>query len=102
MSHRAGPARADNDEIVFSLRRLLNDLQNRLTELNDNARRYAALLEELRLRMKRFTQRLLVFRFFCDSQECGFGLQRSGQQSAEIDSGLSRGCAVAANQKLHG
>ena len=89
MSHRAGPARADNDEIVFALRSLLDDLQNRLTELNDDIRRYAVLPERLRLRMKRVAQGLLVFRFFCDSQKRGPCCERSGQQSTEVDCGLS-------------
>jgi hypothetical protein len=38
MSHRTRPARTDHDEIVFALRGLLDDLQNRLTELNDDVR----------------------------------------------------------------
>jgi hypothetical protein len=88
MSYRTRPARTDDDEVVFTLRGLLNDLQNRLTELDDNVRRYAALLERLRLRMKRFTQGLLVFRSFGDSQKRGLGSEGPGQQSAEIDCGL--------------
>src|SRR5882762_7131863 len=102
MSDRAGPARADNDEIVFALRGLLDDLQDRFTELDDDVRRYAALPERLRLRMKRFAQGLLVFRSFCDSQKRGFGCERFSQQSAEVDCGLSGGCAVTANQNFHG
>jgi hypothetical protein len=58
--------------------------------------------ERLRLRMKRVTQGLLVFRSFCDSQKRGLGFERSGQQSAEVDCGLRWGCAVAANQNFHG
>ena len=88
MSHRARPARADDDEIVFALRGLLDDLQDRLTELDDDVRRYATLPERLRLRMKRFAQGLLVFRSFCDSQKRGLGCERTGQQSAEVDCGL--------------
>ena len=88
MSHGAGPARTDNDEIVFAVRSLLDDLQNRLTELEDDVRRYAKLPERLRLRMKRVTQGLLVFRSFCDSQKRGLGCERSGQQSAEVNCGL--------------
>jgi hypothetical protein len=89
MSHRARPARADDDEIVFAVRGLVDDLQDWLTELDHYVRRYAALRQRLRLRMKRFAQRLLVSRFFCDSQEGGLGSERGGKQSAEIDRGLS-------------
>jgi hypothetical protein len=39
--------------------------------------------------MKRVAQGLLVFRSFCDSQKRGLGCERAGQQSAEIDCGLS-------------
>src|SRR6476659_11411800 len=98
MAHRAGPARADDNEVVFALRGLLNDLQDRLTELDDDVGRYAALPERLRLRMKRFAQRLLVFGSFCDSQKGGLGRERTGQQPHEVDRGLRGGCAVTADQ----
>src|SRR6478609_2643195 len=102
MSHGTRPARADDDEVVFALRSLLDDLQDRLTELDDDVRGYAALPERLRLRIKRFAQGLLVFRFFCDSQKGGFGCERTGQQSDEVDCGLRGGCAVTANKNFHG
>ena len=89
MSHRARPPRADNDEIVFALRGLVDDLQDWLTKLDHDVRRYAALRERLRLGMKRFAQGLLVSRFFCDSQKRGLGSERGGKQSAEIDRTLS-------------
>ena len=38
MSYRARPAGTDHDEIVFGFRRLLDDLQDRLTELDDDVR----------------------------------------------------------------
>src|SRR5580765_4415806 len=102
MSHRARPARTDDDEVVFALRSLLDDLQDRLTELDDDVGRYAALQERLRLRMKRFAQRLLVFRSFCDSQKRCLGRARTAQQSNEINCGLRGGCAVTADQNFHG
>src|SRR5258708_36343781 len=101
MSHRARPARTNNDEVVFALRGLLDDLQDRLTELEDDVGRYATLPERLRLRMKRFTQGLLVFGFFSDSQKRGLGRERTAQQSAEVDCGLRLGCAGTADQKFH-
>src|SRR6476646_7089003 len=101
MSHRARPARTDDDKVVFALRGLLYDLQNRLTELDDDVGRYAALPERLRLRMKRFAQGLLIFRSFCDSQKRGLGRERTGQHSNEIDCGLRGGCAVTADQNFH-
>src|SRR6476660_8670055 len=102
MSHGARPARADDDEVVFALRSLLDDLQDRLTELDDDVGRYAALQERLRLRMKRFAQRFLVFRSFCDSQKRGLGRERTAQHSNEIDCGMRGGSAITANQNFHG
>src|SRR5262249_51299820 len=102
MAYRARPTGANDDEVIFRLRGLLNDLQYWFTKLKNDVWRYAALPQRLCLCLKRFAQRLFVFRFLCDSQKRGFGCERCGEESAEIDCGLSGGCAVTANQNFHG
>ena len=70
------PTRADDNQVVVGLRRLIDNLPHRFARLHDDSRRHAAAVKQLCLLLKCIAQRLLVLRCFRNSEERSLGLER--------------------------